>query len=56
MRKILNLMVLMGLCVPTQGLAQDRLTQMALFRETKMAKDAVDKLKRAQIEAEIRCF
>lgn len=30
--------------------------KMALFRETKMAKDAVDKLKRAQIEAEIRCF
>ena len=30
--------------------------KMALFRETKMAKNAVDKLKRAQIEAEIRCF
>lgn len=30
--------------------------KMALFRETKMAKEAVDKLKRAQIEAEIRCF
>ena len=30
--------------------------KMALFRETKMAKDAVDALKRAQIEAEIRCF
>lgn len=30
--------------------------KMALFRETKMAKDAVNKLKRAQVEAEIRCF
>lgn len=30
--------------------------KMALFRETKMAKEAVDRLKRAQIEAEIRCF
>ncbi|MGI9508638.1 MAG: hypothetical protein ACR2QJ_04730 [Geminicoccaceae bacterium] len=30
--------------------------KMALFRETKMAKEAVDKLKRAQVEAEIRCF
>jgi hypothetical protein len=30
--------------------------KMAVFRETKIAKDAVDKLKRAQIEAEIRCF
>lgn len=30
--------------------------KMALFRETRMAKDAVDKLKKAQIEAEIRCF
>lgn len=30
--------------------------KMALFRETRMAKEAVDKLKRAQIEAEIRCF
>ncbi len=30
--------------------------KMALFRETKMATEAVDKLKRAQIEAEVRCF
>ncbi len=30
--------------------------KMALFRETRMAKDSVDGLKRAQIEAEIRCF
>lgn len=30
--------------------------KMALFRETKMAKEAVDKLRQAQIEAEIRCF
>ena len=30
--------------------------KMALFRETRMAKNAVDQLKRAQIEAEIRCF
>jgi len=30
--------------------------KMALFRETKLAKEAVDKLKRAQVEAEIRCF
>ena len=30
--------------------------KMALFRETRMAKEAVDQLKRAQIEAEIRCF
>lgn len=30
--------------------------KMALFRETKIAKEAVDKLKRAQVEAEIRCF
>lgn len=30
--------------------------KMALFRETRMAKEAVDRLKRAQIEAEIRCF
>lgn len=30
--------------------------KMALFRETDMARTAVDRLKRAQIEAEIRCF
>ncbi len=30
--------------------------KMALFRETTMAKEAVSKLKRAQIEAELRCF
>lgn len=30
--------------------------KMALFRETKKAKDAVAKLRQAQIEAEIRCF
>ncbi len=28
----------------------------ALFRDTAVAKDAVDKLKRAQTEAEVRCF
>lgn len=30
--------------------------KMALFRETKKAKDAVAKLRQAQIEAEVRCF
>jgi hypothetical protein len=30
--------------------------KMTLFRETAMAKTAVDKLKRAQIEGELRCF
>lgn len=30
--------------------------KMTLFRETKMAKQAVDMLRQAQIEAEIRCF
>ncbi len=30
--------------------------KMALFRETKLAKEAVDKIRQAQIEAEIRCF
>lgn len=30
--------------------------KMALFRETTMAKEAVDKIRQAQIEAEIRCF
>ena len=30
--------------------------KMALFRETTMAKEAVDKVRQAQIEAEIRCF
>jgi hypothetical protein len=30
--------------------------KMELFRDTKVAKDAVDKLKRAQTEAEVRCF
>ena len=30
--------------------------KMELFRETGVAKDAVDKLKRAQTEAEVRCF
>jgi hypothetical protein len=30
--------------------------KMALFRDTAMAKDAVDRLRRAQIEAELRCF
>ena len=30
--------------------------KMALFRETAMAKEAVSRLKRAQIEAELRCF
>jgi hypothetical protein len=30
--------------------------KMALFTETAVAKDAVDRLRRAQIEAELRCF
>lgn len=30
--------------------------KMALFRETTLAKEAVDKVRQAQIEAEIRCF
>jgi hypothetical protein len=30
--------------------------KMAIFRETAVAKDAVDRLRRAQIEAELRCF
>ncbi|MEZ5932517.1 MAG: hypothetical protein R3F54_11270 [Alphaproteobacteria bacterium] len=30
--------------------------KMALFRETAMAKEAVDKIRQAQVEAEIRCF
>ena len=30
--------------------------KMALFRETTGAKEAVDQLKRAQVEAEVRCF
>lgn len=30
--------------------------KMAVFRETAWAKEAVDQLKRAQIEAEVRCF
>ena len=30
--------------------------KMDLFRETTVAKDAVDRLRRAQIEAELRCF
>lgn len=30
--------------------------KMALFRETTMAREAVDKVRQAQIEAEIRCF
>jgi hypothetical protein len=30
--------------------------KMQLFRDTVVAKDAVDKLKRAQTEAEVRCF
>ena len=30
--------------------------KMELFRDTAVAKDAVDKLKRAQTEAEVRCF
>jgi hypothetical protein len=30
--------------------------KMALFRETALAKETVDKLKGAQIESELRCF
>jgi hypothetical protein len=30
--------------------------KMALFQDTTMAKDAVDRLRRAQIESELRCF
>lgn len=30
--------------------------KMALFRDTAMAKEAVERLRRAQIEAELRCF
>lgn len=30
--------------------------KMALFRETATARDAVETLKRAQVEAEMRCF
>ena len=30
--------------------------KMELFRDTAVAKDAVDRLRRAQIEAELRCF
>jgi hypothetical protein len=30
--------------------------KMALFSDTAMAKDAVENLRRAQIEAELRCF
>ena len=30
--------------------------KMALFRDTPMAKDAIETLKRAQVEAEARCF
>ena len=30
--------------------------KMALFQDTTVAKDAVDRLRRAQIEAELRCF
>ncbi|AXS39750.1 hypothetical protein [Breoghania sp. L-A4] len=30
--------------------------KMALFRETPFAKTAVDTLRRAQVEAEVRCF
>lgn len=30
--------------------------KMAVFRETAWAKEAVDQLKRAQVEAEVRCF
>jgi hypothetical protein len=29
---------------------------MALFRETPFANAAVDRLRRAQVEAEVRCF
>lgn len=30
--------------------------KVALFRDTEMAKDAVQNLKRAQVEGEVRCF
>lgn len=30
--------------------------RMAMFRETPFANQAVDKLRRAQVEAEVRCF
>jgi hypothetical protein len=30
--------------------------KMALFRDTTVAKESVDRLRRAQIEAELRCF
>lgn len=30
--------------------------KMALFRETPFAKTTVDRLRRAQVEAEVRCF
>ncbi len=30
--------------------------KMALFRETPFATDAIDRLRRAQVEAEVRCF
>ncbi|HLT03263.1 MAG TPA: hypothetical protein VK001_13850 [Geminicoccaceae bacterium] len=30
--------------------------KMVLFRETAVAKEAVDRLRRAQMEAELRCF
>jgi hypothetical protein len=30
--------------------------KMAIFRDTAIAKEAIDRLRRAQIEAELRCF
>jgi hypothetical protein len=30
--------------------------KMALFRDTAVAKGAIDRLRRAQVEAELRCF
>ena len=30
--------------------------KMELFRDTPIAKDSVEKLKRAQVEGEVRCF
>jgi hypothetical protein len=30
--------------------------KMAMFQDTTIAKDAVDRLRRAQIESELRCF
>jgi len=30
--------------------------KMALFRETPFAKQTIDRLRRAQVEAEVRCF